>query len=81
MTCSDFTFDQSSNQLSLTATSDDYNNEKYKPGVFKVTITGTAGSLTQTAVIEFTLLDPCDPPVPVTAPTFIFKPTLSRNHF
>ena len=57
--------------MSLIATSDDYINETYKPGVFKVTITGTAGSLTQTAVIEFTLSDPCDPPLSITVASLV----------
>ena len=69
MTCSDFTFDPITSQLSLTANSADYESGKFKPGVFVVTITGTAdgsdGPLTQTVDIEFTLADPCDPPASV----------------
>ena len=68
MTCSDYTV--SNGEISLTATENDYVNNVFRPGVFVVTITGTAvesnGSQSQDATIEFTLKDPCDPPVSVT---------------
>ena len=75
MTCSDFNIDGSFNgdnsdgQLSLTVDEDDYVNNVFVPGVFVVTVTGTAdasdGPQSKDATIEFTLKDPCDPPVSV----------------
>ena len=40
MTCSEFT--GNNGQISLTPTESDYVNNVYRPGVFIVTITGTA---------------------------------------
>jgi hypothetical protein len=77
MSCSDFNFDGIFNneptdgKLTITATQDDYINDVYTPGVYVVTIAGTAdgsnGPQTKTTTIEITLLDPCDPPTSVTS--------------
>ena len=48
----------------------------YAPGVYQVTITGTAtksenqAKKTKTATFEITLEDPCDPPVSLTKSSF-----------
>lgn len=52
-------------------THQDYIDNVYTPGVYVVTITGTAddsdGPQTKDTTVEITLLDPCDPPTSVTS--------------
>ena len=70
--CDDFSFDgvfdgdATDGVLTFTASENDYITGNYRPGIYEVTITGTADgsnplvSTTTTFTIE--LLDPCDPP-------------------
>ena len=81
--CSDFTetglfFDETKTEgtLSLQATESDYKNLVYAPGVYIVTITGTASrsenaaKKTRTTTFEVTLEDPCDAPASLIKPAF-----------
>ena len=52
----------------------DYLNDKYPPGEYRVTITGTAGKVNliqETTTFDIKLVDPCDPPSAITAPGLI----------
>ena len=81
ITCSDLTFDgvfdgqATDGKLTFSADSQDYIDETYVPGVYEVTITGTAvGSSPlqeKSATFLLTLLDPCDPPASVTGVDFV----------
>ena len=81
ISCSDLTFDgvfddqATDGKLTFSADSQDYIDETYKPGVYEVTITGTAvGSSPlqeKPATFLLTLLDPCDPPISVTGADFV----------
>ena len=65
-----------SGSLSLLATESDYENLVYAPGVYIVTITGTASKSenqtkkTRTNFFKITLVDPCDPPASLLRPDF-----------
>jgi hypothetical protein len=51
-------------QLTFSATHDDYMNDVYEPGVYKVTIRGTAvkAAINLDNYFWLVLVDPCDPP-------------------
>ena len=80
ISCSNLVFDgvfdnqPSDGILTFTASSDDYINNIYTPGVYIVTITGIAdGSQPlqeKTATFKITLIDPCDPPVSISGSDF-----------
>ena len=81
--CSDFTFDGDFNgdntdgQLSITVTSDKFidTNNSYPVGDYFILITGTAvdsqDQLPQETTVKLTLVNPCDPPNSLTAPTLM----------
>jgi len=81
MQCSDITIDgdfdggSTDGQFSLTVNSDAYENVVHPPGQYMIAITGTAvGSNPLNSDVAFfflTLVDPCDPPVSITAPTLV----------
>ena len=81
MDCSKFTFDgdfdgqSTDGKLSITITSDDYKNNVYPTGEYFITITGTAinsdAQQSETTIFKLTLVDPCDPPVSLIAPTLV----------
>ena len=70
--CADFVFDgtydnqATDGKLTFSAVQNDYLTQKYPPGEYTVTITGTAeksiDQVTKTATFTLTLVDPCDPP-------------------
>ena len=67
--CTDFAVDGEllggvdDGKISITITEDDYINEVYKPGVFKLNLCATVSQETPTCEeIEVELVDPCDPP-------------------
>jgi len=66
-----------SGTLSLLAKESDYENLVYAPGVYIVTITGTASNSqnsakkTRTATFKITLVDPCDPPASLSKPAIV----------
>jgi hypothetical protein len=70
MTCDNF--ELIDGKLTITPTEQDYTDSDsiITPGVYVVTITGTAdeseGPVSKDATVEITLLDPCDPPNSVT---------------
>jgi hypothetical protein len=72
MSCSDFSI-TNNEEVSITVTDAKYTetDNGFAPGVYVVTITGTAngsdGPLSKTTTIEITLVDPCDPPTSVTS--------------
>ena len=79
--CSDLTFDGiidrqgNDGVLTFSANRQDYIDETFTPGAYRVTITGTAvGSaptVTKDATFILTLVDPCDPPISVTGEDLI----------
>ena len=70
--CGDLSFDGdfdgvgTDGLLTFDPSSTDYTNAVYPPGLYRVTITGTAigstNNLQETATFEFELKDVCDPP-------------------
>lgn len=67
-----FNGDASDGKFTFRASSNDYRSGDLAPGVYVVEIEGTVdgsnGLAKQTATIEITLLDPCDPPRSVGSP-------------
>lgn len=77
-TCNEITFNlnfalNQDGTVSFTATPQDYIDSRYTPGTFQIEIEGTARRSGQTriATIQMTLLDACNPPTRITAPTLI----------
>ena len=71
LACSDIAFDSATGAIGFTATEDDYKNDRYRPGQYQITITGTvdgsdpASQDTTTFILE--LEDLCDPPASFTS--------------
>lgn len=59
-----FNGDATDGKLTFAPTVADYESNKYPPGVYTVTIKGTAteSGKSDTATFSFTIEDPCDPP-------------------
>ena len=78
--CEDFDFDglydggSSDGILTFVADSNDYESMNYPPGVYTVTITGTAiksiNEIKETATFTLNILDPCDPPTSLSKAEF-----------
>ena len=79
--CANFVFDgtydnqATDGKLTFSADQDDYLTQKYPPGEYTVTITGTVDKsvdqLTDVVTFTLTLVDPCDPPNQVTPSTLV----------
>lgn len=69
--CSDLIGDLNvDRQLAFTATRENYINSDYEPGLYTVTLTGTAvkSGLQHSVTFTIRLDDPCDPPQSITSP-------------
>ena len=76
--CADLNFDgtidgdDSDGKIDFTPTQEDYENKKYPPGDYTITICGTVKqnptSSEDCTDITITLVDPCDPPTSITIP-------------
>lgn len=90
VSCSDFIVDETAGvwSFAITAHSDKYTNQVWDPAVYSITIAGTAvkSGETLTSSFQLELVDPCNPPVSVSAGTLedqtyiITTPAASYTH-
>ena len=65
---------QTDGKLVFVATKDDYDTEKYVPGIYTVTVNGRAiksdPQLNEQTTFQIELKDPCDPPTQINVPNY-----------